>query len=161
MGVGSSLWHTLATPWAELADTIPILLLVSVLLGSNLRRVLGASAPSIAAALVVLQVASVGVAARAPVVWNGSLGYAPAWSALLALGAAASARSSPHGRALLVTGILFTVSLLFRTVDRGLCPSWPWGTHFLWHILNALVLFRLLQTLMAASVRSTVTAGAR
>ena len=28
-------------------------------------------------------------------------------------------------------------------------------------VLNALVLFRLLQTLMAASVRSTVTAGAR
>ena len=153
VGLGSSLWHTLATPLAELADTIPILLLVSVLLGSSLRRLLGASAISIAAALVVLQVASVGVAARAPAVWNGSLGYAPAWSALVLLAAGAWTRSSPHTRALLVTGILFSVSLLLRTVDRALCPSWPWGTHFLWHILNALVLFRLLQTLLAASVQ--------
>lgn len=30
IGVGSFLWHTLATPWSGLADVIPILLFINV-----------------------------------------------------------------------------------------------------------------------------------
>ncbi len=36
-------------------------------------------------------------------------------------------------------GIL-TLSLIFRSLDDPLCPHVPTGTHFLWHILNAVML---------------------
>ncbi len=36
-------------------------------------------------------------------------------------------------------GVL-VVSLTFRTLDDPLCDAIPMGTHFLWHILNGLML---------------------
>ena len=35
---------------------------------------------------------------------------------------------------------VFAVSLTARTLDAPLCDTWPTGTHFLWHCLNAVVL---------------------
>jgi hypothetical protein len=40
------------------------------------------------------------------------------------------------------------VSLAFRTADLPLCATLPSGTHFLWHILNAAVLYSLVRTMM-------------
>ena len=42
---------------------------------------------------------------------------------------------------------LFAVSSAFRTLDAAVCSLVPLGTHFLWHLLNALVLFLLLDSL--------------
>ncbi|WP_420010709.1 hypothetical protein [Tateyamaria sp.] len=36
-------------------------------------------------------------------------------------------------------GILFA-SLIARGLDETLCAQWAIGTHFLWHILNAIML---------------------
>jgi hypothetical protein len=35
-------------------------------------------------------------------------------------------------------------------LDMSICNSLPIGTHFLWHLLNAYVLYRLLTALMPA-----------
>ena len=45
---------------------------------------------------------------------------------------------------LLKATFLFILSLFLRTIDNIICLSFELGTHFLWHILNALVLFYLL-----------------
>jgi len=36
---------------------------------------------------------------------------------------------------------LFLASLGFRTIDQAVCEWTPVGTHFMWHILNAAVLY--------------------
>ena len=41
--------------------------------------------------------------------------------------------------------VLFSFSLLLRSVDLYLCNLFFIGTHFLWHILNALVLYLLVK----------------
>jgi hypothetical protein len=41
-------------------------------------------------------------------------------------------------------GIL-VVSLTFRTLDDPLCDLVPFGTHFLWHILNGLMLALMIE----------------
>jgi hypothetical protein len=61
VAVGSSLWHTLAVPWAGLADTIPITLLMVLMLEALLRRVFGLRPGPRAAALSILLVTSVGL----------------------------------------------------------------------------------------------------
>ena len=58
------------------------------------------------------------------------------------------------GRALLGVAGLFLLSLTFRTLDRAVCPVWPLGTHALWHILNAGVLYALI--VIAARYRRRV-----
>ncbi|WP_372425536.1 hypothetical protein [Salinarimonas chemoclinalis] len=50
---------------------------------------------------------------------------------------------TPHaaGTALLLAAATFALSLVFRSVDVAVCGWLPLGTHFLWHVLNAVVLF--------------------
>jgi hypothetical protein len=55
-----------------------------------------------------------------------------AW--LLRRRAPATARGLVAGAAILI------VSLTFRTLDEPLCGAFPLGTHFLWHVLNAVML---------------------
>jgi hypothetical protein len=38
------------------------------------------------------------------------------------------------------------VSLALRTADFAVCDAFPPGTHFIWHVLNATVLYVLLRT---------------
>jgi len=53
-------------------------------------------------------------------------------------------------RGILAAAAIFAVSLSFRTVDRMLCGAFPLGTHFVWHLLNAVVLYLLLRTAIRA-----------
>jgi len=49
-------------------------------------------------------------------------------------------------RGLELAVLIFTVSLAVRTIDLAICDTFPLGTHFLWHLLNATVLYVLLRT---------------
>jgi hypothetical protein len=56
------------------------------------------------------------------------------------------------GGHLIAAGLLFAVSLTFRSIDRLICQDTagivtpePIGTHFMWHVLNALLLYLLLR----------------
>ena len=79
----------------------------------------------------------------APRAFNGSIGYLPALVAMMVM-----ARVT-HGnarRGLEFAVMIFTVSLALRTVDLAACETIPVGTHFLWHLLNAVVLYVVLRT---------------
>lgn len=83
IGVGSFLWHTLATPWSGLADVIPILLFINVYLVSFLARIVKPEAWSVAAGFVAFQIFNMIVLqAIPPGALNGSLFYVPTWAAL-------------------------------------------------------------------------------
>ena len=56
-------------------------------------------------------------------------------------------------QALAVAALLFAISLVFRTIDRAICPAVPLGAHFLWHMLNACVLWLLLRAAIVAAAR--------
>jgi uncharacterized membrane protein len=43
-------------------------------------------------------------------------------------------------RGLAIGAAILILSLTFRTLDEPLCGVVPVGTHFLWHILNGLML---------------------
>jgi hypothetical protein len=91
-------------------------------------------------------------AALPGVTLNGSIGYIPAALAMLAVGGLCLLLNAREpGRALLTAAVLFTLSLLFRSMDSAICPSWPTGTHFLWHGLNALVLGILMRAAIVYS----------
>jgi hypothetical protein len=144
------------------ADTAPIGIFMIGYLAYALRRYLGAPYFVVAAGLGVFLVAMkaaegipcqpgllpVTLAAGRPC-FNGSLGYVPALAALLLIGAAAAFRGHPAGRMVLAAGGIFAVSLTLRTIDFEVCGvtsvmGRARGTHALWHILNALLLYLLL-----------------
>jgi hypothetical protein len=88
---------------------------------------------------------------------NGSIGYLPALGALAVFASllwTASGSQPPQrrqtARGLAIAALIFTISLTFRTIDRDVCDMFPFGAHFLWHMLNALVLWLLLRTAILA-----------
>jgi hypothetical protein len=80
-------------------------------------------------------------------------GYLPALLGLIGIGLAvrltASAPVRRYGTWLLWAAAVFAVSLTARTVDRPLCGHFPVGTHFIWHLLNAIVLFLVSHAVLA------------
>jgi hypothetical protein len=53
--------------------------------------------------------------------------------------------------------MLFMGSMMLRSVDLALCAHWPAGTHFLWHLNNALVLWCGMRALLAEPERPSAS----
>jgi hypothetical protein len=81
---------------------------------------------------------------------NGSVVYVPALIALIAV-AWMTRRVPLISRGLSGAALIFTLSLALRSIDAAVCDGFPLGTHFLWHILNAAVLYILLRAAILAA----------
>ncbi len=140
IGIGSFLFHTFATRWAELMDVVPILVFQLLFLWFYARRRMGAGV-IVATGMPIAYLALSFVFGRFGPSLNGSIGYSPALVVLIALGLHHIGTAQTRRHALLWAAGLFTISLTFRTIDRDVCEVIPIGTHFLWHCLNGVVLF--------------------
>lgn len=150
--IGSTLWHTIARPWAELADSIPILLFISVYLVSFLWRILQRSSWFIVAVFVLFQFANNAVIFLFPRnILNGSLFYVPTWISLCIFTVILRQRGDPASKSFLLATMLFSAALVFRTIDEAVCSTFPIGTHFIWHILIATVLYLVFVPLLRPS----------
>lgn len=147
IGAGSFIFHTVATRGAALLDGIPIAIFIYAYLFLAFRRMLGLSILISASALIVYVAVSYAIAMSIPrAMLNGSQSYLPAFFAML--GVAAFVHEPRPYRLLLGAAAVFAVSLTFRTIDIAACDAFPLGTHFLWHVLNGVVLYLLLRAAM-------------
>ena len=80
---------------------------------------------------------------------NGTTGYLPPFLALAFFGTLVAADGNRAGWYNLAGSAIFVVSVICRMIDPMVCASFPLGTHFLWHILNGL----MLGVLLAAAAR--------
>jgi hypothetical protein len=148
VGLGSFAFHTLATQGAMLLDVTPIGFFIYGYFLLALRRFLVLSWPLALTLLGSFIVVSFALASYVPrEVLNGSSGYLPALAALIVFGWLL--RGHGAGSAMLVAASLFVVSLIFRIIDLYVCARFPIGTHFLWHVLNAAVLYTVLRGAIA------------
>ncbi|MDS0134153.1 MULTISPECIES: hypothetical protein [unclassified Amycolatopsis] len=131
--VASSVFHVLATRWAGAADSGAILVFVLVYAVVFVREHWSRRWAWVAApAFLVLTAAS------------ALLGGGLYLSALIGLGVFAVVLAFQRDTAwpqFAVAGAVFALSLSLRTLDRDVCDYVPAGTHFLWHLLNGLVLY--------------------
>jgi hypothetical protein len=156
IGIGSFLFHTFATVWAAWLDQGPIALYIYAFLWLFLARVAGLPWWGALGGLGLFAVASRVLTAQFPPgSFNGSYVYFPALAALALLAAYAGRRGHGGAGRLAAAAGLFAVSILFRSVDELVCGSWPLGTHFLWHCINAAVLY-----LTATALRQPARASA-
>lgn len=158
VGAGSFFFHTFANRWSLLADVLPIAIFIYSYFLLAMRRFLGLGIVSASAATALFAVFNMSF----PRLWlgifpelnlNGSIGYLPAALAMLGVGLLCILKGlRMTGRALVVAGGLFALSLLFRSIDNAVCTALPVGTHFLWHAFNALVLAMLMRVALQHSV---------
>lgn len=141
IGIGSGLFHTFANRLAALADVAPITLFIYFYLAFALRCFAGSGWIATVAWLGGLFLVTLFMQyATEPGFMNGSGPYVPALIASVAVSLLLSRRGHEVARHLILASSILFVSLIFRTADQIVCPVIPIGTHFIWHLLNALVL---------------------
>ncbi len=151
IGIGSFLFHTLATRWAALADVLPILLFIVAYLALVCRRFFALGWPSALLIGVLYIPASMGLRLLWRKIAGGAGatgGYLPAIVVLLIVAGLLARRRHQAARPLALAGALFALSLTLRSLDLPLCAAIPIGTHFLWHLLNGALLAWLMLTMI-------------
>ncbi|MCE8513338.1 ceramidase domain-containing protein [Ruegeria pomeroyi] len=142
IGLGSFLFHTYAQVWAALADTLPIVAYVLIYIYAINRAGWGLRMPQ---ALLLTGGFFPYAAATVPLFGlfpglGGSAAYAPIPFLILVYAALLHRRAPALARGLALGAGILVLSITFRALDDPLCGGWPLGTHFLWHLLNALML---------------------
>lgn len=142
IGVGSYLFHTFATVWAAVADTTPILLFILVYIFAVNRDVWGLKpwqALGLTALFFPYAAATVPLFGLIPGL-GSSAGYAPVPLLILIYAYFLRQREPETARGLAIGALILIASIAFRSLDEPVCKALPLGTHFLWHILNAVML---------------------
>jgi uncharacterized membrane protein (GlpM family) len=142
IGVGSFLFHTHANRLTGLMDVAPILAFILLYIFAATRDLL-ALRPWVAGLAVLgffpFTAALVPLFARVPGI-AASAGYAPLPLLILLYALALRRRAPQTARGMALGAGILIASLVFRSMDRAICDAVPLGTHFLWHLLNALML---------------------
>ena len=142
IGVGSYLFHTHAQTWSALAAVVPIILFILIYIYAANRHFWGLSrlwSGLGVAAFFPYAAVTVPLFQMVPGL-GSSAGYAPVPVLILAYAWALRRRAPETARGLTLGAGLLILSLGFRTADMALCPAVPVGTHFMWHILNGIML---------------------
>jgi hypothetical protein len=149
IGFGSGAWHLFANSHTLLLDVIPIVIFMNIYLASAGIRLLGLPWYGAVVLLGIFHALNLLSEMYLPRdVLNGSIMYIPAFTMLLIIYGTLTIRKMPSRQLVLKATLIFCASLTFRTVDISICPSFPLGTHFLWHLLNAWMLYLLLKALL-------------
>lgn len=153
VGIGSLVFHAVATVQTSVLDKLFIAFFIWVFFHRYLVRVAGLGKFG-ATAGVLLFIAMSAVLGRVvpKEALNGSVLYLPAVLGLTGLTVWTILKRRPGANAFVAAVVVFLVAIGFRTIDLAVCDDFPLGTHFLWHSLNALVLFLCCTGLRRASV---------
>ena len=149
VGIGSSVWHLTQSLVGEILDEIPILLFLLVYVILFLRRVIRWRWYYVLLSTISFLIASF----LAPNIWKDeplrtSGGYLPALVVLIVFTVLAFKRDRKLFKHLFLAATLFIASIIFRSLDFIVCGFFPLGVHFVWHILNGMVLFYVTRGLM-------------
>lgn len=148
IGIGSMLFHSFATPWTRFLDVLPILLFQMLFVWTYIRQVIKSTTYVAATTIALLLVTSL-TAREFPQLLNGSLPYLPALMTLLSLSIYHYLTGQPKPLQLFIVSVLFVGALFFRTIDASICNDVPIGTHFIWHLVSAYMLYLSVDTLIS------------
>lgn len=148
IGLGSWLFHTHAQVWAAIADVAPIAGFILIYIYGINRHGWGLR-PLWAGILTLVffpfAALTVPLWQNVPIYGN-SAGYMPVPMLILIYAALFSRRAPILSRGLFIGAGILLVSLTARGLDEPLCNQVPLGTHFLWHVLNAIMLAWMIET---------------
>ncbi len=148
IGINSVAFHAFPTPLTELADTLTIVGFILIYFWSMLFRI---GRTTIFQATVCF-IAFVGfshiLVHQFPRALNDSIGYLSSMIALIGIAVYLYLKARPSAVHFLLAAIVGVVSLFCRAIDREVCAMVPTGTHFVWHLCNALLIYILLRQLV-------------
>ncbi len=157
IGLGSLSWHLYRNNFTLLIDLIPIAIFVlSFLVAYVLKvtkqlffRILLIAGFFVYAPLITILLNSLSL----EFLGNGGEAYLTTISYLAVIQLFNLWKKVPVIHQSLMIVMVFFLSLFFRQLDMVLCDQVRFGTHFIWHILNAITLYLMVRMLYAQTSR--------
>ena len=143
IGFGSFLFHTVPNHFTMWLDIVPIALFQILFLWLVSNEMIALS--RLASVAIVVGVVGSSFALfplHEPL--NGSLFYLPSLLAMLTIGVVWARKSSREPYLLVGAACCFLLAVTARSLDHEVL--WRFGTHFLWHVLNGVVVYMALRT---------------
>jgi hypothetical protein len=144
IGLGSLLFHTTAIELTKWADIIPIATFTFATAVFCLRRFSRLSWPKTSAYFVsyfaVISVITWLIPSWLREATNGTTAYLPALAGYAFFGVVALIYGSLAGWYCIACAVILFAGFVFRAIDQDVCEAFPLGTHFMWHVLIALML---------------------
>ena len=149
IGCGSFLFHTYAQTWAALLDITAILIFIlTYIFVANRRFLVWSKMVSLIGVILFFPYQLLLVSILSNIQFFGSsVQYIPV-AILIFIYSGLLRKSEPNlSRGLFIGAAILCLSIISRTVDEPLCSILSVGTHFVWHILNAIMLSWMIEIL--------------
>ena len=149
IGCGSFLFHTYAQTWAALLDVTAILIFIlTYIFVANRRFLVWSKMVSLIGVILFFPYQLLLVSILSNIQFFGSsVQYIPV-AILIFIYSGLLRKSEPNlSRGLFIGAAILCLSIFSRTVDEPLCSILSVGTHFVWHILNAIMLSWMIEIL--------------
>ena len=147
IGTGSLLWHSFRNPFTLVLDAIPIwifFLLIIFILIHKLARSKN-TATIILTSYFFIQVLASYVFTD---FFNGSIRHVVNGVAFVGIIAWVYKKYAHVSGNLIAAFLLYILAIVFRSIDNAVCAYLTVGTHFLWHILNAIAAYLAIKVLL-------------
>lgn len=148
IGVNSVVFHAFPTPTTELMDTLAIVFFIIIYFWSVLFRIGRCNLFQAGICFVAFVGFSHILVHQFPKALNDSIGYLSSMIALIIIAVHLHLKARPSSQHFMLAALVGVVSLFCRAIDRGVCTEFPFGTHFLWHVCNATLLYILLKQII-------------
>ena len=153
IGLGSWSFHTLANLFSLLSDVIPIGIFIILYTWFAFQRLLFINwyFPYIAVLGVLIASALLSF-----VPLYGSQSYLGALVFLFVFGIYCKKfKNLKFSTNLIFASFILLISILFRTIDMHICGYFFLGSHFIWHILNSILLFIVTKVMIDYGAKRT------
>lgn len=148
IGVNSTVFHAFPTPTTELLDTLSIVMFIIIYFWSVLFRIGRCNLFQATICFVAFLGFSHILVHQFPRALNDSIGYLSSMIALIMIAVHLHLKARPSSQHFMLAAIVGVCSLFCRAIDHEICPMLPIGSHFVWHTLNATLLYILLKQLV-------------
>lgn len=148
IGINSVAFHSFPNPTTELADTLTIVLFIILYFWSVLFRIGRTTVFQAAVCFVAFVGFSHILVHQFPRALNDSIGYLSSMIALIMIAVHLHLKARPSSQHFMLAALVGVSSLFCRAIDRAICPETMVGTHFIWHMLNATLMYILLKQLV-------------
>lgn len=148
IGFNSVLFHAFPNPTTELLDTLAIVFFIIIYFWSVLFRIGRCNLFQASICFIAFVGFSHILVHQFPNALNDSIGYLSSMIALIMIAVHLHLKARPSSQHFMLAAIIGVCSLFCRAIDKEICSMLPIGTHFLWHTLNATLLYILLKQLV-------------
>jgi len=166
IGVASVTFHMAPSKYTELFDIISIVTFIHIYFFSFLVRVAKLKIFQMIIVYLAFSGTTHMLVSQFPNAMNDSIAYLSSIIAIIFMSFYMNSKRWAASTQLYIASIIGMASLFFRSIDNFVCDQIPTGTHFIWHLFNAILIYLLVKQLVrsinrrARMLRLAAEAGA-